>query len=80
MIGIESRAPTGPRSQTQKKNMMKTSHVESDSARPVSVGSSRFSAMRFSAVPPMTKIVAVSGPDSARARIVGGIIARISPR
>lgn len=43
VMGIDSSAPTSPISQTQK-NIMNTSHVVSDSARPVSVGSRTLSA------------------------------------
>ena len=80
VIGIDSSAPIGPMSQTQKKNITNTTHVESDSARPVIVGSRMFSATRFSTVAPTMTIAAASGPDSARARIAGGIIARMRPR
>ena len=59
---------------------MKTSQVESESARPVSVGSSDVLGDEVEDGAAEDDGGRGAGPDSAKARIVGGISARISPR
>ena len=78
-MGIDSSAPTGPISQTQKKNMVNTSHVVSDSARPVMVGSRTFSASDVEGGPADDDDRRRDSPDSAKARIVGGTSATTRP-